>query len=306
MKKIIFNTVQVLFVIALLTSCKDTKLTKDAIGKWKSELKTEDGKENTYYLLGENGQLEETTFYYQHYTEDGVNVTVKFKSTIKGTWEVLLGDLDFSYDLSSLKVKYIDMDFPDFSAFERELADALISGFAQDLIKDEESELYDNLYGHYQEYRESTYSDIKINGNVMTVTTEDGKIKWRKVKASSDNSSEAPRSSQETNKNRQKKDAKEVEAPAYEDDDSSVTATYERFTDISERLLTEEDIRGFSKPELRILRNEIYARHGHIFKSKDLRDYFSAKDWYNPQYEDVSGLLNTIEKKNVEFIKKHE
>jgi len=75
---------------------------------------------------------------------------------------------------------------------------------------------------------------------------------------------------------------------------------------LSTRLLTEDDLRGMSKSELRILRNEIYARHGYIFKSQDLRDYFSAKDWYHPQYNDVSSLLNTIEKKNVAFIQRYE
>jgi len=75
---------------------------------------------------------------------------------------------------------------------------------------------------------------------------------------------------------------------------------------LSTRLLTEDDLRGMSKQQLRIMRNEIYARHGYIFKSQDLRDYFSAKDWYHPQYSDVSSLLNTIEKRNVTFIQRHE
>ncbi|MCL2651690.1 MAG: YARHG domain-containing protein [Candidatus Azobacteroides sp.] len=74
----------------------------------------------------------------------------------------------------------------------------------------------------------------------------------------------------------------------------------------STQLLTENDLQGLSKQDLRILRNEIYARHGYIFKSQDLRDYFSAKDWYHPQYSDVSNLLNTTEKKNVTFIQRHE
>jgi hypothetical protein len=74
----------------------------------------------------------------------------------------------------------------------------------------------------------------------------------------------------------------------------------------STRLLTESDLQGLSKQELRILRNEIFARHGRKFKSEDLRDYFSTKDWYSPQYDEVTHLLNTIEKKNVEFIQRHE
>jgi hypothetical protein len=72
------------------------------------------------------------------------------------------------------------------------------------------------------------------------------------------------------------------------------------------RLLTENDLRGLSKSQLRIMRNEIFARHGYIFDSKDLREYFSQQSWYKPQSKDVTHLLSDIDKKNVEFIKKYE
>jgi hypothetical protein len=74
----------------------------------------------------------------------------------------------------------------------------------------------------------------------------------------------------------------------------------------SDILLTEDDLIGLSKKELKILRNEIYARHGYIFKSKDLQDYFSNKSWYSPMYKNVAEKLSTIEIKNINFIKKHE
>jgi len=79
--------------------------------------------------------------------------------------------------------------------------------------------------------------------------------------------------------------------------------------DVSNHTITERDLQGLSKSNLRILRNEIFARHGYIFTSKDLQDHFSAKEWYKPRYKDatyVSNLLNPIERKNVEFIKKYE
>jgi hypothetical protein len=57
---------------------------------------------------------------------------------------------------------------------------------------------------------------------------------------------------------------------------------------------------------LRILRNTVFARHGRKFKSEDLQEYFSAKDWYNPKYDDVDHLLNSYEKKNIAFIQKYE
>ncbi|MBO7069091.1 MAG: YARHG domain-containing protein [Bacteroidaceae bacterium] len=73
-----------------------------------------------------------------------------------------------------------------------------------------------------------------------------------------------------------------------------------------ERKLTNADVAGLTKEELRIMRNWIYARHGYIFKSRDLMDYFSQYPWYEPQYSNVSSMLSTIEKRNVEFIKRYE
>ena len=78
------------------------------------------------------------------------------------------------------------------------------------------------------------------------------------------------------------------------------------FDTASRRLLTEVDLYGRNEIELRILRNAIYARHGYIFKSDDLRNYFSRFPWYVPSSSDVSSQLSSIEKKNIEFIKAHE
>ena len=74
----------------------------------------------------------------------------------------------------------------------------------------------------------------------------------------------------------------------------------------STRLLREADLRGKSKQELRFLRNEIYARHGYKFNTRDLQEYFSEKDWYSPQYDDVDHLLNDFERENIKFIERHE
>lgn len=77
------------------------------------------------------------------------------------------------------------------------------------------------------------------------------------------------------------------------------------FSILSSRVCSENDIyslcnRGYS---LRILRNAIYARHGYIFKSQDLKRYFSQYSWYNPRYSNVESSLSSIEKKNVQYIK---
>ncbi|PFO85724.1 MULTISPECIES: TcaA 3rd/4th domain-containing protein [Bacillus cereus group] len=77
------------------------------------------------------------------------------------------------------------------------------------------------------------------------------------------------------------------------------------FPDSHIRRLTSVELNLLTKEQLRIARNEIYARHGHIFQTKDMQAYFLKQSWYreNPYYK---GELNDIEAYNVEFIKSKE
>lgn len=76
---------------------------------------------------------------------------------------------------------------------------------------------------------------------------------------------------------------------------------------MSSRRLTDEDLSYLTKEELRIARNEIYARHGYIFKSNDLKEYFSNTSWYQPVSSDATQLaMNEYERYNIDFIKRHE
>jgi hypothetical protein len=74
----------------------------------------------------------------------------------------------------------------------------------------------------------------------------------------------------------------------------------------STRLLRETDVEGLTSWDLKVMRNEIFARHGYIFKTDDMTAYFSQKSWYTPIYDDVTFLLTPIEKKNIAFIKRYE
>ena len=62
------------------------------------------------------------------------------------------------------------------------------------------------------------------------------------------------------------------------------------------------DLIELDKEEYRIMRNEIFARHGHIFQDESLRTYFESQPWYEPSDEEVK--LSKIEQYNVNFIKK--
>ncbi len=74
----------------------------------------------------------------------------------------------------------------------------------------------------------------------------------------------------------------------------------------SERYLNSDDIKGKSKQSLRVMRNEIYMRHGYIFSSPDLIQYAYKFDCYKPQFSDVSNFLSPVEKTNIQFLKKYE
>ena len=51
------------------------------------------------------------------------------------------------------------------------------------------------------------------------------------------------------------------------------------FPESNTRLLSRAEVEARTKEELRLARNEIFARHGMIFGG-DLEEYFSSKSWY--------------------------
>lgn len=61
-----------------------------------------------------------------------------------------------------------------------------------------------------------------------------------------------------------------------------------------------------SKNEVALIRNEIYARHGYIFKLPEYRNYFNSKYWYSPNSNFSTNMFNTIEKANIQTIVNYE
>ena len=74
------------------------------------------------------------------------------------------------------------------------------------------------------------------------------------------------------------------------------------YPEASTRVLTYSDLQGYSKRELKIMRNEIFARHGYIFKTADMKNHFASKSWYTPRYNDVNSMLTNIETQNIKLI----
>lgn len=79
-----------------------------------------------------------------------------------------------------------------------------------------------------------------------------------------------------------------------------------RFCIASERLLNTGLLAHYSREALRLMRNEILARHGYTFKSQELSDYFFKQDWYEPTGDNDGIKLSTIEELNISLIKAEE
>lgn len=71
--------------------------------------------------------------------------------------------------------------------------------------------------------------------------------------------------------------------------------------------LTEADFKGLSAEELRLGRNEIFARHGLIFEDSQLNEYFSRQPWYKGTVKNSDDIeLNDVETANVSAIIEYE
>ncbi|OQY50490.1 MAG: hypothetical protein B6247_21430 [Candidatus Parabeggiatoa sp. nov. 2] len=83
-----------------------------------------------------------------------------------------------------------------------------------------------------------------------------------------------------------------------------------KYPQTSTRRLRRADIRGKSKRALRLMRNEIYARHGYIFSDPNLKRYFGNQPWYSGNTTDATKVyyrrLSQIERDNVKLIRRNE
>lgn len=104
------------------------------------------------------------------------------------------------------------------------------------------------------------------------------------------------------------KAAAKSNAAANSDSDKSSASDY-ILPQSSSRLLNKSDVSGLSLREINYAKNEIYARHGRLFKSDELQNYFNSKSWYNGTINPDSfsaSLLSDVEKKNAEYLREIE
>ncbi len=82
------------------------------------------------------------------------------------------------------------------------------------------------------------------------------------------------------------------------------------FPDSDQKYLSEDEVRSVTAEEISVGRNEIFARHGYIFKDEGIKAYFENTSWYEgvvpADQFNADAVFNDFEKKNVELIKRIE
>ncbi|WP_025663486.1 YARHG domain-containing protein [Aquimarina megaterium] len=78
---------------------------------------------------------------------------------------------------------------------------------------------------------------------------------------------------------------------------------YGHYANASFENLNPENLEKMSSKELKIMRNEIFARYGYKFiEGGKMDNYFRQQNWYKPQHTDVDKFLTSLEKRNIELI----
>jgi hypothetical protein len=76
----------------------------------------------------------------------------------------------------------------------------------------------------------------------------------------------------------------------------------QRHEGLSSSILTASNLGTMNLEDVRNLKDEIYARHGKVFKTKWLQSYFASQTWYKPNPEYKESMLNRTEVRNAKFL----
>ena len=133
--------------------------------------------------------------YSESYADMDVSCTVR--TTVRGDWEVILGDLFITYRLSTLHVDVINVDYEItdeeawLEAAATEIFAAMLGsdagGIDEGTLADEiRKDIYPGIRETYEEENNGGegdfYEDLKIENGVMTFLTGDaGKVSLKKV-----------------------------------------------------------------------------------------------------------------------------
>ena len=77
------------------------------------------------------------------------------------------------------------------------------------------------------------------------------------------------------------------------------------FPHSSQRKLTVDEVTGLGGDVAQDAINEIYARHGYVFKTKSIQKYYESQSWYHKNYNFSESDISEIESYNIGLLRKY-
>lgn len=68
------------------------------------------------------------------------------------------------------------------------------------------------------------------------------------------------------------------------------------------KVIKEEQLKGLSLDEIRLLTNEIFARNGYQFENSRFQEFFESKTWYKSKKDNKKVIFNEIEEQNIKIL----
>ena len=75
--------------------------------------------------------------------------------------------------------------------------------------------------------------------------------------------------------------------------------------DSDKRYYTYDELDALTDEQLNFAHNEIYARHGYVFKTKSIQKYYESQSWYHKNYNFSESDLSEIESYNIGLLRKY-
>jgi hypothetical protein len=144
-----------------------------------------------------------------------------------------------------------------------------------------------------------------VGGKVLSMLPKGITAKWGQVKAAPTPTPTESVAKEEPTPARMHTPA-DTKEPTPPPDEPEVSASLFILPFSDTKKVIGEDLIELSPWELKVARNEIYARHGRPFVSKDLSCYFARQSWYTEDAAYTDARLSPLETANAVFILNYE
>lgn len=140
---------------------------------------------------------------------------------------------------------------------------------------DENLEIDDSDYEHIKYMMGTLYGDSALDENNYGNSAASGSHSSSSGLGSSDYSI--------MNDDDEDYEDEDYEEETEEEDEEEYGGEY-IFPDSDTSYLSKSDLKGMTKSQINLAKNELYARHGRMFQREDLQEYFDGCSWYTPEY----------------------